>query len=494
MNKYNNYISAEITLFWTARTENNSGQLIFAITELIPKNQMASAPLGGGNSKYLYCNINKNRQNHIYCRRYFCEVDQAVKCFEQHDWSSLPDGPIIGTCSSFKREPSDEVAVVLPQGQIPLDWQPNSLSMVLPNRSASFRAYCYIDNLAETKKLYSDSVLGKIQGFVKKYCGVDLKKYSEYIGANIICMQNPLLWNVQTSILESEGIYRFLLMPRSSHSLDPLYATVRTSHPFGTVSSKLISVQSEVFEFPIQKSSSKSELCLWDKDGNLLEIRPLKFFRGQPWFSTNHRVLPNGQSVAIWPKNYYSSRSKEVSALEKAEKERSYHLLEEKKEFCYFCAGEDTKAQNFIGSILASTGLQISICDPYLDQIGFKNYVKGWVRCEKLYLFVAGEWLRKIDAASGKTYQQQVEDIVDQMILNNEVRQIKIFKITGDNNGFVHDRFIIVDENVWSLGASLNHFGKKDTTIAKSPNPKVFIDRVEEWKNGKTPLVKEWIK
>ena len=60
MNKYNNYISAEITLFWTARPENYSGHLVFAVTELIPKNQMASAPLGGGNSKYLYCNIAKN--------------------------------------------------------------------------------------------------------------------------------------------------------------------------------------------------------------------------------------------------------------------------------------------------------------------------------------------------------------------------------------------------------------------------------------------------
>ena len=145
------------------------------------------------------------------------------------------------------------------------------------------------------------------------------------------------------------------------------------------------------------------------------------------------------------------SCSKEVSALEKAEKERSYHLLEEKKEFCYFCAGEDTKAQNFIGSILASTGLQISICDPYLDQIGLENYVKGWIRCEKLYLFVAGKWLRKIDAASGKTHQQQIEDIVGQMISNNEARQVKLFKITGGNNGFVHDRFIIVDENAWSF-------------------------------------------
>lgn len=494
MNTCNNYVSAEITLFWTAKDENHSGRLIFAVTELIPKNQPASVPLGGGKSKYLYCDINKSSQNHIYCRRYFCEAAQAVKCFEQHDWSSLPDGPLTETCSSFKREPDDGVAVVLPRGQIPLDWSPNSLSMVLPNRSASFRAYCYIDNSTETKKLYSDSELGKIQKFVKKYCGVDLKKYGEYLGANIICMQNPLLWNVQISVSEQEGLYRFLLMPRGSDSLDSLYATVRASHSFGTVSSKLTRVQSEVFELPIQKSSSNSELCLWDKEGNLLEIRPLKFFGGKTWISTNHRVLPNGQSATIWPKDYYDSCGKEVSALEKAEKERSYQLLEEKKEFCYFCAGEDTKAQNFIGSVLASAGLQVSICDPYLDQSGFENYVKGWVRCEKLCLFVAGAWLRKIDITSGNTYQQQLEDIVSQMISTNDVKQAKLFRITGDNNGFVHDRFIIADENVWSLGASLNHFGKKDTVIAKSPNPKAFIERVEEWKNGKTPLIKEWKK
>lgn len=493
MSQYKNYASAEITLFWVAETENSPGRLIFAVTELIPKNQMASAPLGGGNSKYLYCNINKRNDLHVYCRRYFCDVAQAIACFENRDWSSLSDGPTTVTCSSFGREPAEGMALVLPQGQTPLDWQANSLSMVLPNRSTSFRAYCYIDRLSETEKLYSEAQIGKIQKFIKKYSGVDLKKYNEYIGASIFCMQNPLLWSVHTSVSENDGIYRFLLMPRDARRFDSMYATIRSHHAFGVVSSKLIEIDSQSFDLPIPKENTKIELCLWDKDGELLEIRPLNFWHGKLWMSEKSRVLPNGQAVPVWSKEYYSKNSEKSSALEKAEKARFYQQLEEKREFCYFCAGEDTKAQNFIGSILASTGLRIVICDPYLDKIGLENFVKGWIKCECLELFVADDWLKRIDATSGDTHQQQIEDIVDQMILNNEVKQVELFTITGRNNGFVHDRFVIVDKRVWSLGASLNYFGKKDTVVAKSPNPKTFIERIEEWKVEKTPLVRKWM-
>lgn len=307
-------------------------------------------------------------------------------------------------------------------------------------------------------------------------------------------MQNPLIWSVQTSISEDKKTYRFLLMPRVRDTVGSMYATIRSSHSFGTVSTKLINIKSEVFEFPIQENNKNSELCLWDKEGNLLEIKPLQFFRGKLWTSMNHRTLPNGEKIAIWPKNYYQSQTKEDSAIEKAEKARSYQLLESKREFCYFCAGQEQKAQNFIGSILASTGIQIKICDPYLDRIGLDKFIKGWVRCNNLYLFVSNEWLGKSSSADKKTHLEEIEQTIEEMISKQEIQQAQIFGIIGGNNGFVHDRFIIVDNNVWCLGASLNNLGDKDTVIVKSPNPQAFIGRVKEWEQGKTPLIKEWKK
>lgn len=80
------------------------------------------------------------------------------------------------------------------------------------------------------------------------------------------------------------------------------------------------------------------------------------------------------------------------------------------------------------------------------------------------------------------------------LLLEQEIQQAQLFGITDGNNGFVHDRFIIVDNDVWCLGTSLNNLGNKDTVIFKSPNPQAFIGRVKEWEQGKTPLIKEWKK
>lgn len=42
---YRDYVSAEVTLAWTASSEEQKNRLIFAVTELIPEGQLASKPL-----------------------------------------------------------------------------------------------------------------------------------------------------------------------------------------------------------------------------------------------------------------------------------------------------------------------------------------------------------------------------------------------------------------------------------------------------------------
>ena len=43
---YRDYVSAEVTLVWTASSAEQKNRLIFAVTELIPEGQLASRPLG----------------------------------------------------------------------------------------------------------------------------------------------------------------------------------------------------------------------------------------------------------------------------------------------------------------------------------------------------------------------------------------------------------------------------------------------------------------
>ena len=50
---YRDYVSAEVTLVWTVSSDEQKNRLIFAVTELIPENQLASKPLGIPLTPYL---------------------------------------------------------------------------------------------------------------------------------------------------------------------------------------------------------------------------------------------------------------------------------------------------------------------------------------------------------------------------------------------------------------------------------------------------------
>ena len=492
MEKYKEYISAEITLFWVAQSEDSRGTLILAITELIPRNQLPSNLLGGGNSKYLYCSISNNPKKHIYCRRFFCSVDEAISCFEKHDWSSIHDGPDLDICSSFKREPTNGAAVVLPKGHIPLGRLENNLSMLLPNRPTSFRAYSFLDKKGETEKSYSASEIRAICKFVNKYCSIDLQIYNEFIGSTILCMQNPKIWGLHARVDEDEKIYRFLLLPRDNEYIESMYVTIRSVHSYGALCSELKRIDSEVFELPIPIGIEDPELYLWDDRGELLEVRPIKFFGSKLWTSTQHRLLPNGKMVPVWTDDYYLNQNEEPNVMENAEKRRLYEMLEKRKEFCYFGAGEQQKAKNIVGSILASAGLSIVICDPYLDQKGINNYISGWVRCKELILFVSNQWLKK-NTINGSTNQAEIENCINNIVTSGAIKAAKLYGLPGTNNGFVHDRFIAIENrDVWCLGSSLNNFGDKDTVLIKPPTSKAIIDRINAWTTGKAILLQEW--
>ena len=45
----------------------------------------------------------------------------------------------------------------------------------------------------------------------------------------------------------------------------------------------------------------------------------------------------------------------------------------------------------------------------------------------------------------------------------------------------LHDRYIIVDDEAYLLGSSLNEFGSRATTIIKIPAPKKMIEQAHSW-------------
>ena len=81
-------------------------------------------------------------------------------------------------------------------------------------------------------------------------------------------------------------------------------------------------------------------------------------------------------------------------------------------------------------------------------------------------------------------------DILDQTFKGYPTRPaIRI--LTGDPPP-VHDRFLVVDGEVWFSGNSLNALGERAGVIVRLPDPTPVVARIEAfWRNS--PSLSDWL-
>lgn len=78
-----------------------------------------------------------------------------------------------------------------------------------------------------------------------------------------------------------------------------------------------------------------------------------------------------------------------------------YQSLKKRGQFFYFKSGDTTRARHTVGKLLASAGLDVTICDMYLNGKGFDDCVKGWLKCERLTIFASKQRLPKKSGIQG---------------------------------------------------------------------------------------------
>lgn len=489
MDSFRDYCSAEVTLFWTGSGDQGDNRIIFAVTELIPENQLPSPPFGSEKTACLSHRLSKRAK--VYCKRFFCTVAEAVKCYEKADWSLLDSSLSLHIGEHLKLEPQSGYALVIPRCHVVIGHWASNLSMVLPNRETSIRACAYVEKDDALRNSFTKGERSNIATFVRRYCGVDLEAYDEFLGASILCMQDPLLWGIKSFGTDRNGNLHLLLLPRDGKSPIGMKYMLRAQHTFGDANAELKEADSEIISIPWSADKTAPELYLWDKNGSLLEVKTLSFIGvGTVRTTTEHRELPNGELIPVFRQQRRNSAKKQKELMEQNEKQRMYRRLEERKEFFYFKARENQRAIEIIGTLLAHTDGEITICDMYLDVEGLQSMVSGWINCRKLTMFASKYW---INSKNGCLRETELINGIQQIYDEKRAEQISLYILSGGNydKGFVHDRFLILDETVYCLGSSLNGFGTKDTVLFRSPNPDAFIRRTKEWEKEKY-LLKEW--
>ena len=79
-----------------------------------------------------------------------------------------------------------------------------------------------------------------------------------------------------------------------------------------------------------------------------------------------------------------------------------------------------------------------------------------------------------------KTNAEQLSENIREFQSQYPLQKIQC-KVLKGRKSPLHDRYIVIDNDVYLLGSSLNEFGARVTTIIKVPTPIKMIEQAEEW-------------
>jgi hypothetical protein len=162
--------------------------------------------------------------------------------------------------------------------------------------------------------------------------------------------------------------------------------------------------------------------------------------------------------------------------------------MEQTREFIFFDGEKGTEAQQenlrkaklAVRDVLNKARKEIYVCDPYFKATDFEEYlhyinsisVKIHILNSKADVGIKG--LKKLIPII-RNYNQGVgiEDYITCRVLKG-------------NESMLHDRFIIVDNQVWNMGSSFGEFGARVCTLSRLSEAAARIVKgyIVEWWNG----------
>lgn len=142
-------------------------------------------------------------------------------------------------------------------------------------------------------------------------------------------------------------------------------------------------------------------------------------------------------------------------------------LREEKREKKqYFIQdGDEYRAKKTIFKLMKRATQELVIVDPYLDETIF-------------------DYIESLDSSIGVTMPTESKKAIFPKLLKAFV--VKRTNVEARECSACHDRFLIIDQNeIWHLGASINHAGKKAFMINKVSEQNEKDDFLKNWYRSK---------
>jgi hypothetical protein len=148
----------------------------------------------------------------------------------------------------------------------------------------------------------------------------------------------------------------------------------------------------------------------------------------------------------------------------------------------WFDGGADEAAPT-IRRLVSRVQTRAMFIDPYVGPMEMARFVSAIPNhSAKIQVLGSMEGIRsgKTSAPEGgvlialNALEDRTVELKDKLTMRNlEVRLMK------GKRADVHDRFIVCDDQVWTLGSSLNEFGSRGTMLLRVPHPELILQRLD---------------
>ncbi len=472
---------------------------IYSVVEFCPENQEKSERIE--NEEYSCVRYAVNNKYNVIIQRDFLDEVQGGLVFYRGKGNihQLPKD-VLQDFEPLMEEPPNEHCILFDANEEKV------LRKVLPHFDCSVWLAMKMSPSERFLSLLTEEERWEVGKFIEQNLGIPLALYTEFWGAIFLCAKTIDLQSIEYQLGKDRSSLLVSLLP--SEDIDFFHGEIELydERRYGTGFYVREKIRQRRFfiQFPYEPERlhvrvyDENHQLIIDSSGNFLQ--KINFCMG---IQSAYRVFQHGESKTEIPLKEYEKFSVgnhidgAADRAMKAEQKRYLSSLEKNRVFLYFAGKEEEKerAAQIVKELIAKATERCIICDPYFSSRDFLTYGIQVTSLDIiLKIITSAAFLRsKVDEGTELCQGETLNEVLTTVF--NQGMEVRCYVLKGRKSP-LHDRFIVVDDEVYLLGSSLSEFGSRATTLYRVPDPNLLIRQAEHWMKDEEncPLIEDWMK
>lgn len=502
------YGHAILHLAWYRNDRQRS--LVFGMVELLPKE--FPEPTGTDEESL---RVGNEGRRCLYMRRFTMPVNQAIEWYENClagiIW--LPESGWDKPCAEKKQLDSS-------LAQEPYWPQLNTASELpfVPDWHNCPRVHHLIptglsNELEKLKYEKLEKYDGTVINWLSEQFYFNFEDYPEYFGSLHLVAPNPVIRRFENRLIHDNNssgeaeIYHFI--PRAGYSLHGLQLIIAEQRPTGIASIRCI--QLELNELRVEYPHYVERVAtaiVCPQRGVLYWSGPLGFIGS---IGVNTYLTTANKQVTVPASQNRGSDTYNLSVKEEAFSQTIGTINQQPREAALILwqaetqrkqrqegqrfgqqwfHGNQQEAEQFVRNLVTQARTRVIIVDPYFGVRELFNFAVATSHPQtKVCILSSAEVLKEKDPIDPN--YEVGELLLKQLQQNSQLGHLSIHVMTG-HRPEIHDRFLIIDDEVWLSGNSLNEIGNRAGVIVKLPYPQPIVANIEDILN-RCPYLSAWV-